>query len=31
MYLESDWLAAITINQQLGAVRRLAHEADAGY
>ena len=31
MYLESRHLAANTINQQLAAVRRLAHEAaDAG-
>jgi len=31
MYLESRGLAANTINQQLGAVRRLAHEAaDSG-
>ena len=31
MYLESRYLAANTINQQLAAVRRLAHEAaDAG-
>ena len=32
MYLESRHLAANTINQQLAAVRRLAHEAaDAGF
>ena len=30
MYLESRHLAATTINQQLAAVRRLAHEAAAG-
>ena len=30
MYLESRHLAANTINQQLAAVRRLAHEASAG-
>jgi hypothetical protein len=29
MYLESRHLAATTINQQLAAVRRLAHEAAA--